>query len=107
MTETKQKEKAPPLKFKKGDKVYLTAFLKQEQGIFYACRGVIEEIPPRRFGVRLYKVQIVSVADRAFGSKKVVDQAQLLGLHCSKAETELSFTLSDFMKPKKWIDFLR
>ena len=100
--------KVPPVKkwftkFKKDQEVYLTAFLKEEKGVFYVCRGLVKSVPgPNERQV--FKVQIVAVADRAIGGSKVVRQAKLLGLVCTKKTKELQGILPHFMVPSNWID---
>lgn len=90
-------------RFKKGQYVYLTAFLKEDKGIFYVCKGIVQGVPgPNERQV--YKVKIVAVADRALGGPKVVQQARLLGLICTKRTRELHSELPVFMQPKVWID---
>lgn len=90
-------------RFKKGQYVYLTAFLKEDKGIFYVCKGIVQEVPGSNER-QVYKVKIVAVADRALGGPKVVQQARLLGLICTKRTRELHGELPVFMQPKAWID---
>jgi hypothetical protein len=98
---SKMKPRKP--KFKKDQQVYLTAFLKEERGVFYVCKGIIQEVPgPSERQV--YKVKIVAVADHAIGGPPVVRQARLLGLNCIKRTRELNNELAVFMTPSKWID---
>lgn len=96
----KKKQKA---KFKKGQEVYLSAFLKEEKGVFYICKGIVEEVPGPNER-QIYKVKITAVADRAIGGPKIVRQARLLGLVCSKRARELNDQLANFMVPESWID---
>jgi len=99
----KPKKKIQKARFKKGQEIFLTAFLKEEKGVFYVCRGTIEEVPGPDER-QIYKVKIIAVADRAIGGSKVVHQARLLGLVCSKRPRELNDQPPDFMMPKNWID---
>lgn len=97
------KKKTQKIKFKKGEEVYLSAFLKQEKGVYYMCKGIIETVPGLNER-QIYKVKIVAVADRSIGGPKVVHQARLLGLVCSKRARELNNQLPGFMTPKNWIE---
>lgn len=104
MTEKQKKQKKPwKTAFKKGQEVYLTAFLKEDKKTFYVCKGVVEEVPGP--GQRqVYKVKITAVADRPIGGPPVVKQARLLGLNCTKRTRELHYQLSSWMCPPNWID---
>jgi hypothetical protein len=90
-------------RYKKGDEVYLTAFLKKEKSTFYMCRAVVEQAPKQ--GERqVYKARIVAIGDRPIGGKPVVKQAQLLGLVVTKSTKELHKDPPAFMCPPEWIE---
>lgn len=98
----KQKKVYKP-RYKKGQEVFLTAFLKKEKSTFYVCRATVEQVPgPNERQV--YKAKITAVADRPVGGQPVVKQAQLLGLTVTKSTKELHADLPSFMCPPGWIE---
>src|SRR3990167_227313 len=92
----------PKAAYKKGELIFITAFIKGEEGKFYVCRARIIELP--EIGQRqIFKVLIEAVSDRAVGSIPTPTQAALLGRTIVKRENEISKDLPSFMIPKNWI----
>lgn len=101
--ESKDKAKYPPPLFKKGQLIYINAFLKSEKGKFFVCKCQVEEVPQPNQR-RTYKVKIIAVSDKAIGSKVSTPiQATLLGRVITKRENEMIENMAQFMMPKVWI----
>lgn len=96
------KKKYAPPQYKKGQLVYVVAYLKGQEGKFYVCQAEIEETP-QPDQRRLYKVKIMAVGDRAIGGEPTPTQASLLGRTITKRENEITRDLAPFMAPPKWI----
>jgi hypothetical protein len=95
--------KYPPPIYKKGQEVYINAFLKSEKGKFFVCKCVVEETPQPNQR-RVYKVKITAVADHAIGHKvSTPAQAALLGRIITKRENEMIQNMAPFMLPRGWI----
>ena len=103
MSKHKPHRKTTVSTFKKGQEVFMTAFIKKDKNKFYVCRAVIDSIPQKNER-QVYKVKIVAVGDRAIGGKPVVEQASLLGLTVTKSAKELHHDLPTFMVPPNWIE---
>lgn len=100
----KKKKKRPMIRFKKGEELFFTAFLKKDKDTFYVCRGRVLQCPAQNER-QLYKVRIIAVADRAVGGKPgVVKQGTLLGLTITKRPRELQRDIPAFMVPPEWIE---
>ena len=102
MPEKKKRPYAPP-RYKRGDKIYLWAFLKKYKGNFFMCRATIDECPKPNTR-RVYKVKITAVSEAAIGSKETPAQATLLGRIITKRENEISKVVPGFLIPKSWIE---
>lgn len=99
----KQRAKYPPPIYKKGQMVFINAFLKSEPGKFFVCKCQVEDTPQPNQR-RVYKVKIVAVSDKAVGSRiSTPAQASLLGRIITKRENEMIEKMADFMLPKAWI----
>lgn len=92
-----------PIRYRKGDEVFLWAFLKKYKGNFFMCRADIDECPEPN-ARRVYKVKITAVSEAAIGSSQTPAQASLLGRVITKRENEISKDIPGFLMPKAWIE---
>lgn len=90
-------------RYRVGDSVYMTAFLKKYPGKFFVCKAVIEKCPEPN-SRRVYKIKIMAVADAAIGSQSSPSQASLLGRSITKRENEINLEIPLFMQPEGWIE---
>lgn len=102
MTEEK-KQKQGMEQLKLGDIVYFTAFTKENHNNLYMCKGEITKIPDGNHN-RVFRVKILTVADRAIGNKPSSEQKSLIGRAISKPGRELHKYLGPIMMPKNWLN---
>jgi hypothetical protein len=87
----------------KGRVVYFTAHTREQQDMFFVCRGVVTKTPEGRDS-GTYRVLVDAVADRPFGGQPSEQQRALLGRAINKKPKQLSTSLNQLMEPPAWLN---
>ena len=92
----------PEYKFKIGDQLFCTVFLKEDPKKFFLCMVLVEKVPEHYKD--FYKVRVYKIAESPIGGTQTNQQKKLLNKVISKKNIQMYKNVPFFMEPKKWLE---